>query len=145
MSNPLIQSAPWQALQTLAASQAGMHLRERFAADPARFSHFSLRAEGMLADYSKQRIDAQVMAQLHALWSAADVPGWSLSELYLGDRLLALDDAVLAPLYARLVDDARQLPRERVEDIGAAENLEEAVAVEKIEQLAALDRSDGTV
>jgi len=76
MSNPLIQSAPWLALQTLAAAQAGTHMRERFAADPARFSHFSLRAEGMLADYSKQRVDAQVMAQLHALWSAADVPGW---------------------------------------------------------------------
>jgi len=42
---------------------------------------------------------------------AAEVPGWSLSELYLGDRLLALDDAVLAPLYARLLSDARQVPR----------------------------------
>ncbi|MCD2340156.1 beta-eliminating lyase-related protein [Ideonella azotifigens] len=42
---------------------------------------------------------------------AAEVPGWSLSELYLGDRLLSLDDAVLAPLYARLLSDARQVPR----------------------------------
>ena len=76
MSNPLLQSAPWQQLATLAAAQAPIHLRERFAADAQRFTHFSLLAEGMLLDYSKQRVDAEVMAGLRALWSAADVPGW---------------------------------------------------------------------
>jgi glucose-6-phosphate isomerase len=76
MSNPLVRSQPWQRLETLAAAQAATHMRERFAADPARFGRFSLKAEGMLLDYSKQRIDADVMNALRALWTAADVPGW---------------------------------------------------------------------
>jgi glucose-6-phosphate isomerase len=76
MSNPLLHSAPWQQLTALAAAQAALHLRERFAADARRFAHFSLPAEGMLLDFSKQRVDAVVMAGLHALWGAADVPGW---------------------------------------------------------------------
>ena len=105
MSNPLIQSAPWQALQTLAASQAGMHLRERFAADPARFSHFSLRAEGMLADYSKQRIDAQVMAQLHALWSAADVPGW-IARMRAGETINSSEGRAVLHVALRQQNDA---------------------------------------
>jgi threonine aldolase len=32
----------------------------------------------------------------------ADTPGWCASEFYIGDQLLGLDDAVLAPLYAEL-------------------------------------------
>ena len=76
MSNPLLQSSPWRQLNALAQTQAGVHLRDRFAADPQRFANFSLRAEGLLADYSKQRVDAEVMSALHGLWTAADVPGW---------------------------------------------------------------------
>ena len=77
MSNPLLQSAPWQRLQALAQAQAATHLRDRFAADPQRFAHFSLRAESMLLDFSKQRVDADVIAGLHDLWKAADLSGWA--------------------------------------------------------------------
>jgi hypothetical protein len=38
----------------------------------------------------------------------AQVPGWSTIELYVGDNLLALDDATVVPLYARLL--ARAAP-----------------------------------
>lgn len=37
---------------------------------------------------------------------AADVPGWSFAEIYVGDQLLALDDATLMPLFARLVAES---------------------------------------
>jgi hypothetical protein len=32
----------------------------------------------------------------------ADVPGWSFTEIYVGDRLLQIDDARLGPLFVRL-------------------------------------------
>jgi glucose-6-phosphate isomerase len=77
MTNPLSQSPPWLRLEELARAQAPMHLRERFSVDPDRFNTFSLRAEGMLLDYSKQRIDTQILATLRALFHAADVPAWT--------------------------------------------------------------------
>jgi glucose-6-phosphate isomerase len=77
MTNPLMQSQPWQRLKALAQAQSPTFLRERFAADPQRFAAFSFTAEGILADYSKQRVDADVMAALYQLWAAADVPGWT--------------------------------------------------------------------
>ena len=76
MTNPLMQSPAWQRLGQLARAQAGMHLRERFAADARRFDNFSLRAEGLLLDYSKQRVDAEVMGALRELYAAADVKTW---------------------------------------------------------------------
>ena len=39
--------------------------------------------------------------------SPAEVPGWSICEITVGDALLAVDDASLLPLYRRLMDDAR--------------------------------------
>ncbi|WP_028534485.1 threonine aldolase family protein [Paludibacterium yongneupense] len=38
----------------------------------------------------------------------ADVPGWSVSELYVGDTLLGLDDAQVLPWYVRLLELARK-------------------------------------
>jgi glucose-6-phosphate isomerase len=72
----IMQSPVWQQLQDFAQVQHHQHLRELFAADDQRFMHFSLREEGMLLDYSKQRVTADIMAALHALWPAADGPGW---------------------------------------------------------------------
>jgi glucose-6-phosphate isomerase len=41
--------------------------RELFAADPQRFGHCSVEAAGLLFDYSRQRIDASVIAAFAAL------------------------------------------------------------------------------
>jgi glucose-6-phosphate isomerase len=76
MSNPLISSAPWRQLSALAEAQATVLLRQRFASDKQRFDNFSLRAEDMLLDYSKQRVDAAVMGALRELYAVADMPGW---------------------------------------------------------------------
>jgi len=53
-----------------------LHLREMFVADPRRFERFSLEHEGLLLDFSKQRVTAEVMVALQALWETADVSGW---------------------------------------------------------------------
>ncbi len=64
----------WAALRQLAQAAAPTTLREQFAADAGRFDRFSVRHDGLLLDYSKQRVTTEIMAGLHALWAAADVP-----------------------------------------------------------------------
>ncbi|MDD5177250.1 MAG: glucose-6-phosphate isomerase [Sterolibacterium sp.] len=71
---PLIETPAWRALAALAGHS--LRLRELFATDPQRFSRFSLAHDGVLLDYSKQRVTSEVMAALHVLWESADVPDW---------------------------------------------------------------------
>ncbi len=69
--------AAWAALHAHAARIRGQHLRDWFAADPQRFSRHSTLLDdhpGWLLDWSKQRVDADIMQSLFALWRAADVP-----------------------------------------------------------------------
>lgn len=44
-----------------------IHMRDLFAAAPDRFRHFSLKYEGLLFDYSKNRITENTMGDLMAL------------------------------------------------------------------------------
>ena len=53
-----------------------MRLRDLFAADPERFKRFSLEHDGLLLDFSKQRLTAEVLTSLRGLWWAADLPNW---------------------------------------------------------------------
>jgi glucose-6-phosphate isomerase len=72
----LTTTSAWANLARLAEAVRERHLRDLFAADAERFTRFSLREEGFLLDYSKQRITPEIMASLHQLWHAASVPGW---------------------------------------------------------------------
>lgn len=71
-------SPAWQQLATLAKTelQSGPLLKTRFATEPQRFKNFSIQQQGLLLDYSKQRIDAKVMRSLRAFWLEAELPGW---------------------------------------------------------------------
>ncbi|MBL0075488.1 MAG: glucose-6-phosphate isomerase [Rhodocyclaceae bacterium] len=67
-------SAAWTQLQQHAKAFGTTHLRDLFAKDAQRFERFSLQHDGILLDFSKQRINAEILAALHALWHAAEVP-----------------------------------------------------------------------
>ena len=82
----LANTPDWQALVRLAEAARNVHLRDLFATDAERFARFSLREEGLLLDYSKQRVTAEIMAALHALWPAADGPGW-MARMRAGDAI----------------------------------------------------------
>jgi glucose-6-phosphate isomerase len=82
----ITQTDTWRQLQQLAEAQHKTHLRDLFAADDQRFMRFSLREEGFLLDYSKQRITTDIMATLHALWQTVDGAQW-IARLRAGDAL----------------------------------------------------------
>ncbi|TML94106.1 MAG: glucose-6-phosphate isomerase [Actinobacteria bacterium] len=52
----LRQTPAWQALEENAEALRETHLRDLFAADPERGERFSIEAEGLFLDYSKNRI-----------------------------------------------------------------------------------------
>ncbi|HEY8856563.1 MAG TPA: glucose-6-phosphate isomerase, partial [Rugosibacter sp.] len=72
----LTTTPAWITLASLAETARSVHLRNLFAADDQRFMRFSLRKEGFLLDYSKQRVTTEIMAALHALWPATDGAQW---------------------------------------------------------------------
>lgn len=67
-----ITSHAWQAVQGHCREFAPSHLRELFAADPSRFSGFSIQVEDLLVDFSKQRIDEKAIQLLTALAEAGN-------------------------------------------------------------------------
>ena len=59
-----VDGPAWRALQAHAARLAALHLRELFAADPARGTRYAAEAAGLYLDYAKQRIDETALAAL---------------------------------------------------------------------------------
>jgi glucose-6-phosphate isomerase len=72
----LTESPAWKALQAHQRELADVQMRDLFAADPERFSRYSLRLDDLLLDFSKNRITDETLRLLLALAEQADVPGW---------------------------------------------------------------------
>jgi glucose-6-phosphate isomerase len=81
----------WQKLTEHQRAQSGAHLRELFARDPGRFGKFSLTLEGMLLDYSKQRVTEETMRLLAALARECELEA-SRARMLAGDRINASED-----------------------------------------------------
>ncbi len=73
-------------LQAHQAQMAAVHMRDLFAADPARFDRFSLQVGDVLLDYSKNRITDETMKLLVRLAEEADVAGWR-ERMFSGDKI----------------------------------------------------------
>ena len=67
------QTAAWQNLADLAKTFSAFDLRDAFASDAQRASHFSQDAPGVFADLSKNHWDARIEAQLLTLAEQAGV------------------------------------------------------------------------
>ncbi|MEO8802189.1 MAG: glucose-6-phosphate isomerase [Rudaea sp.] len=63
----LTECKSWKELSACAQDAQSTNLGDLFAADAGRAARFSVDAAGWLLDYSKQRIDAQIMKRLLAL------------------------------------------------------------------------------
>lgn len=78
----LTQSTTWQALS--AHSQSIPHMRELFAADPARFSKMSLSSCGLFLDYSKNRATPDTLNLLFTLAQEAKLAD-KIKAMFAGD------------------------------------------------------------
>jgi glucose-6-phosphate isomerase len=57
----------WQVLEGHARRLEAIPVRQLFAADPQRFEHFSRELEGLLLDFSRQRLDGEALEALLGL------------------------------------------------------------------------------
>jgi len=69
--------------------------------------HVHLLVPAAAASEARDRVAAENGAWLAQRVADAQIPGWSTIELYVGDNLLALEDAAIVPLYAELLARAR--------------------------------------
>src|SRR5262249_54017114 len=60
----LHETAAWRALEEHAGEVRASHLRDLFAADPARGARLTAAAEGIFLDYSKNRITDETLRLL---------------------------------------------------------------------------------
>jgi glucose-6-phosphate isomerase len=126
------QLPAWSALQSLAAKHRDLHLNDLFAADPTRFTSFSAELPGVLFDYSKQRVDAEVMAQLLALAEQCDVASWR-DKMYAGEAINITEDRAVLHIALRdrqqrsIVVDGVDVSGEVSRELGRMENFVQSV------------------
>ena len=82
----LTESPAWKALADHHREIARIHMRDLFAADPARFEKFSASFNDILLDYSKHRINDETMRLLMALAEERDVRGW-IDRIFSGEKI----------------------------------------------------------
>ncbi len=94
---PITNAPAWRELVEHHKSVAQSHLRDWFTADPERFSRLSFEFEGVLLDFSKQRVDQRTLELLLDLTKTADLECWR-DRLFDGEKInFSEDRAVLHP------------------------------------------------
>ncbi len=79
-------NAAWKNLQQHALDMSEFHLRDAFVADKERFKKYSIHLDGLLFDYSKQRITNETMDLLFDLAKESDLENWR-DKLFNGERI----------------------------------------------------------
>ena len=82
----LTQSPAWKALQTHYSAIKDTHMRDLFAQDAGRFAKYTLEAEGVFLDYSKNIIDDTTFTYLLELACARSVPTW-IERMFQGEKI----------------------------------------------------------
>jgi len=73
VTQELVSTSEWQALENHASTMRSTHLRDLFAQDPGRFEAFSRNAVNLLFDFSRQRVTGETLQLLISLAEARGV------------------------------------------------------------------------
>ena len=71
----MASDAAWTALDRHAGRLASVPVMDLFAQDPQRFQYFSREFDGLLLDFTRQRLDREALQALEALADATDLRG----------------------------------------------------------------------
>src|SRR5262245_66400205 len=91
----LTSSAAWKALETHQREMANVHMQDLVAQDPHRFHKFFLQFQGLLLDYSKNRLTEKTLQLLRDHDRQADPKGWT-KKMFKGTKLIPCD--FIAPI-----------------------------------------------
>ena len=81
----------WKNLVRHQSEIAGLHMKDLFAQDPARFTRFSLRLDGILFDFSKNRLTDQSMPLLLELAQQAGLKQ-RIADMFSGQKINNTED-----------------------------------------------------
>ncbi len=120
----LTNTKAWKALQEHCNDIAGLHMRDLFAQDGKRFDKFSLRLDGMLLDYSKNRVTDQTMSLLRVLAEDAQLEQW-IERMFCGEKINITENrAVLHTALRQQSNDKVVVEgRDVIPDIRAAQKM----------------------
>jgi glucose-6-phosphate isomerase len=82
----LTESSAWKALQAHYGQVGSLHLRDLFAADPARGERLTVEAAGLFFDYSKNRITDETVKLLIALARESGLQS-RIDAMFRGDKI----------------------------------------------------------
>jgi glucose-6-phosphate isomerase len=111
---PLNERPAWKALQTHSLEMKGLHLRDLFAQDAARGDRFTVEADGIFLDYSKNRITDETLDLLVQLAEESDLRG-KIEAMFRGDKInitenrAVLHVALRAPKSEEIVVDGEDV------------------------------------
>jgi len=83
---PISETEAWRRLEAHYVTLRDTHMRRLFADDPGRFDRFSLSLDGLLLDYSKNRITPETMDLLVDLARTAGVERWR-DAMFAGEKI----------------------------------------------------------
>ena len=132
----LTGTAAWRALDAHYPLVATLHMRDLFAQEPDRFERLSLRACGILLDYSKNRVTVETMRLLRSLARERGVMERARA-MFAGARINETEDR--AVLHA-LLRDSRESP---VCDVGDSMRAGVEHELESMERFSGAVRSGG--
>jgi glucose-6-phosphate isomerase len=107
---PLTSLPAWQSLKLHAQAIRDMHLRNLFAQDPERATRFSLEAEGLFLDFSKNRITDETLALLLELARQSGLRS-RIDAMFEGDKINLTENrsvlhvALRAPKTQKILSD----------------------------------------
>jgi glucose-6-phosphate isomerase len=108
------QTTEWAALERHAATMRDRHLRELFAADPARGERMTAEAAGLLLDYSKNRLTHETLGLLVAVADRAGLRD-RIAAMFRGEQINTTEDrpvlhvALRAPEGTQIVVDGQDV------------------------------------
>ena len=101
-------SDKWQHLDEAMARSSQKTIKELFAEDPARAATFSLEAAGWFLDYSKNRIDRDVMKALVKLAEASNLKA-EIERMFTGEKINATEGRAVLHTALRNCDPKAQV------------------------------------
>jgi glucose-6-phosphate isomerase len=109
-TTPLTTRPAWKALGEHHAQVKGLHLRQLFAADPARGERLTAEAAGLFLDYSKNRVTDDTLKLLVRLANECGLRA-KIDAMFRGDKINVTEDravlhvALRAPMGATITVD----------------------------------------
>ena len=103
-----MNSEAWQKLEAAVAASKGSTIKERFAQDPDRARKYTIEAAGWTLDYSKNRIDADVMKALRGL-AEASVLKAEIERMFTGEKINRTENRAVLHTALRNIDPKAQV------------------------------------